>query len=260
LEELAALVERGLAVAVPGTDGEWCCRIEMATVQLYRGQFREACATMLAAPPPPKFEAFSIAALALAYAGDLDEARRLNYRGAALGPSMTAWRLYTDGEIENLAGNFDVAEGCYLDARTLAATAGIGSLGGLAHVGLVAMYAATGKVEQALLGYRALIDYWQRIGFWTQLWTTLRNAADLFEQLGDDERAATLRAAADEAPESSVVGALTTSSVAQTTVPRPLRTDVVVSAPGTREAVLELAQAGIEAWLSTIDSPEWASR
>jgi hypothetical protein len=37
-----------------------------------------------------------------------------------------------------------------------------------------------------LPGYRALIDYWQRTAGWTQQWTTLRNLADRFEQLGDD--------------------------------------------------------------------------
>jgi hypothetical protein len=95
---------------------------------------------MLAVSPPPKFEAFSIAALALAYAGDLDEARRLNRGDASGSASMTAWQRYVDGEIENLAGNFDAAERHYLEARAQAATVGVVLLDGLAHVGLVATY------------------------------------------------------------------------------------------------------------------------
>ena len=49
---------------------------------------------------------------------------------------------------------------------------------------------------EALAGYRDLIDHWKRIGAWTQQWTTLRNAADLFDRLGDHELASLLRDAA----------------------------------------------------------------
>src|SRR5215471_19269252 len=80
---------------------------------------------------------------------------------------------------------------------------------GIASVGLVAVQAASGQVPEALAGYRNLIDHWQRIGAWTQQWTTLRNAADLFDQLGDHELASFVRDAADRAPESSFAGTTT---------------------------------------------------
>ena len=52
-----------------------------------------------------------------------------------------------------------------------------------------------------LRGHADLIDYWERTGAWTQQWTTLRNLADLLDQLEDHDCASLLRRAADEAPE-----------------------------------------------------------
>jgi hypothetical protein len=101
-----------------------------------------------------------------------------------------------------------------------------------------------------LRGYRTLIDYWQRTGAWTQQWTTLRNLADLFEQLGDPPLAAALRTAADEAPESSVLGALTTASLASTTA-TTTTTTTVTTPTRTRDEVLSLAHEGITRWLTT---------
>jgi hypothetical protein len=40
-------------------------------------------------------------------------------------------------------------------------------------VGLVTIRAATGRIADALDGYRNLIDYWERTGGWLKQWTTL---------------------------------------------------------------------------------------
>jgi hypothetical protein len=63
--------------------------------------------------------------------------------------------------------------------------------------GVATALAAGGRVEDALPAYRDVIEYFAVAGSWTQLWTTLRNLADLPRRLGDDEPAAVLAAAAD---------------------------------------------------------------
>jgi hypothetical protein len=200
-----------------------------------------------------RFEAmaFDFAAMAAAYGGDLDVARQLNARGTVDGPSPQAWRSYVAGEIDNLSGSFERAERHYREACAVATSVGVTFIEGVASVGLLAVQAAGGKTRDALLGYRSLIDYWQRTGAWTQQWTTLRNLADLFEQLGDQPLAAALRSAADEAPESSMLGSLTTATVANTVVPAVASNTTVTAPARTREEVLTLAHEGITRWLAT---------
>ena len=67
----------------------------------------------------------------------------------------------------------------------------------------MSVQAASGDIRAALGGYGELIDYWERTGAWTQQWTTLRNLADLLDQLDDHDCASLLRRAADEAPEAA---------------------------------------------------------
>jgi len=64
--------------------------------------------------------------------------------------------------------------------------------------------ADAGRIDDALRGYREVIDYFARTGNWTHQWATLRNLADLLRRLGDDEPAALLDAAADSAPDAPV--------------------------------------------------------
>ncbi|MGH3700200.1 MAG: hypothetical protein ACRDRR_02935 [Pseudonocardiaceae bacterium] len=51
-----------------------------------------------------------------------------------------------------------------------------------------------------------MIDYWAVTGNWTHQWVTLRNLAGLLRRLGDDEPAALLDAAADQAPDAPAAG------------------------------------------------------
>lgn len=57
-------------------------------------------------------ENLGIAALAVAYSRDLDQARTLNKQGlvGAVSPTMLAWGAYVAGEIESLAGDSEPAE------------------------------------------------------------------------------------------------------------------------------------------------------
>jgi tetratricopeptide (TPR) repeat protein len=127
----------------------------------------------------------------------------LNEQGmtGAVSPSMRSWCAYVAGEIEAIAGRPELAERHYVRAVDLGRTSGATFLVGVATVGLLTVRAAAGHVDDALRGYREVIDYFARTGNWTHLWTTLRNLADLLRTLGDDEPAALLVAAAEHAPD-----------------------------------------------------------
>jgi predicted ATPase len=228
------LARTGLERAVEDADA-WFCLEVLGVVALARGAYADTidhCLAAAARAPRPR-DSFGIAALASAYAGDLAGARTLNERGlaAAGSPSMRSWGAYVSGEVEHLAGRRDAAEQCYLHAIELARTAGATFLVGVATVGLLTVRAGAGRVQEALTGYREVIDYFERTGNWTHQWATLRNLADLLRRLGDDQPAAVIDAAADAAPDAPADGRR-----ARAVTPQP---------PPSRAAVLELARRAI---------------
>lgn len=149
----------------------------------------------------------AIAALAAVYAGDLDRAGVLRDRlvGIAASPSDVALSCYVAGEIDSVAGRHDQAEAHYARAIELARAGGATFLIGVASVGLLTVQSGAGRIDDALRGYREVIDYWARTGSWIQQWTTLRNLAQLLHVLGDHQPALFLEVAADHAPEASPV-------------------------------------------------------
>jgi predicted ATPase/DNA-binding SARP family transcriptional activator len=219
--------------------GTWSCLSPLSVVALARGAYAETVEHSLAAAAlaPGARENLGIAALALAYSGDADRARTLNDRGlaGAVSPSMRAWGAYVTGEIETAVGRRDRAEPHYVRAVDLARTAGATFLVGVASVGLLAARADAGRVREALVGYREVVDYFARTGNWTHQWETLRNLADLLRRLGDEQPADLLEAAADRAPDAA----------ARAAGPQPATVEV----PG-RDAVLEVARLAIERNLS----------
>ncbi|MFF4399756.1 BTAD domain-containing putative transcriptional regulator [Streptomyces sp. NPDC001480] len=219
-----------------GGEAPWQCLMVLAVAELARGAHDAVVEHALAAAElvGPHRECLGIAALATAYAGAPDAARRLNERGwaDAVSPSMRAWGAYVAGEIENLAGHHELAERHYVEAVDLACASGATFLVGVSTVGLLSVRAARGRVHEALEGYRDVIGYFARTGNWTHLWTTLRNLAGLLRDLGDDEPASLIDAAADRAPDAPAV-----PGSPRTAAPRPV--------PG-RTAVLEVAQQAIE--------------
>jgi hypothetical protein len=115
-------------------------------------------------------------------------------------PSYRAFALYTAAEMA--AGpDPEGAADLYGQAITLARSVGATFIEGVASVGLVRVWSATGRPRRALDGYRTLLPAWRRSGHWTQVWTTLRNLATLLADAGQHEAAVTLLAAADAAPE-----------------------------------------------------------
>ncbi|MBL7524138.1 transcriptional regulator, partial [Frankia sp. CNm7] len=237
--ETERLARAGLALAADET-GRWHCLLPLSVATLARGAFAETiehCLSAAALGGRPR-ESLGVAALAATYAGDLGQARRLNERGSAVAvsPSARSWDAYVAGEIENHAGRDEVAEEHYSRAIDLARRSGATFLVGVATVGLLTVRAGAGRVDEALAGYREVIDYFARTGNWTHLWVTLRNLADLLRQLGDLPPAALLSAAADRAPDAPAAGE------------RRDRDDLAAGTSGTNEggdAVAPLARAEV---------------
>jgi predicted ATPase len=260
LDEAELLARRGLELAGDhDPTGLRRCRVELANIDLYRGRFTEARDEYLRLVDVASGEPFDsgvrhTAAMSATYAGDFDDARRLNERvpGRAASPSMLGFSHYIAAEIDKMAGAWDSAEQHYHHAIALTGTVGATRVQGVASVGLVALQAASGQVQQALAGYRELVDHWERTGAWTQQWTTLRNAADLFDQLGDHDVASFLRVAADEAPEAAGVARATSSASAGSFSDAHLKPVIAKThRPHTREEVLDVARQAIARRLIT---------
>ncbi|MDT0347943.1 BTAD domain-containing putative transcriptional regulator [Pseudonocardia charpentierae] len=221
--------------------GTWCCLSVLSVVALARGAHAEVVEHSLAADaiaPRPRDNP-GVAALAMAYSGELDRARELQARGrsGAVSPSMRAWNHYVAGEIESVAGDTGAAERHYLQAIDLARTSGATFLGGVALVGLVALRGRAGRTADALRGYRDVVDYFARTGNWTHLWPALRNLADLLRRLGDPDDAAVLDSAADASSDAPAVD-------------RAVRPPAAPAVSISRAEVLRVARDAIERNLS----------
>jgi predicted ATPase/DNA-binding SARP family transcriptional activator len=223
------------------------CLSALALADLSRGAYGDVVEHALAAAAltTRSSENLGIAALAATYAGDLDQARELNSRmvAAAVSPTLCAFGAYVDGEIANAAGRAHRADEHYARAIDLAHSSGATFVIGIASVGRLTVKANAGRVDDALRGYRDLIDYWHRSGNWTQQWVTLRNLAQLLRRLGDNQPAALLDAAAEQAPDAPAtnVPADPPAAVAASTRPRvPPRPPTV-----SRARALETARQAI---------------
>ncbi|HEX6404726.1 MAG TPA: BTAD domain-containing putative transcriptional regulator [Pseudonocardiaceae bacterium] len=208
LADVDELARRGLDGAIDDEDRCWCLSA-LCMVELSRGGYAavvEHCLQAAALAPHWRLSLLN-GVLAAAYAGDLDQANALNDRLAnvAVSPTAAAMHHYVTGEIDSIAGRRDQAEQHYASAIELGRTAGSTFLIGLASVGLLTIRVDTGRIDDALRGYREVIDYWERTGNWIQQWTTLRNLANLLRILDDHQPALFLEVAAGHAPEASAV-------------------------------------------------------
>jgi predicted ATPase/DNA-binding winged helix-turn-helix (wHTH) protein len=185
-----------------------------ATVALFAGRYEEATRLWLgrsALEGVPEFRSrnHALAALSLGYAGALGRARPLAAGAVAeaerLGsPTAMAWAYYVRGEVEHAAGSGE-ADGWLERAVRTADNGGASFIAGVATVTLASSRARAGDLATAADLYRRVIGQWLRTGTWTQLWTTLRNAAELL--LGhDDETAVRIWAAAHADPQAAALG------------------------------------------------------
>jgi hypothetical protein len=150
------------------------------------------------------------AALAAAYAGNLDRAESLLARADAVRAysPLSAHAFADYARAEMVAGESPaVATEHYGRAIAAARSCGAAFVEGIASVGLVRLWAADGRTRQALAGYGTLLESWRRSGYWPQLWTTLRNLAAPLADAGQGGTAALVLAAADAAPGAAAVSA-----------------------------------------------------
>jgi predicted ATPase/DNA-binding winged helix-turn-helix (wHTH) protein len=181
----------------------------LATVSLWQGRFADAV-TQWTASEQPFLDSNDLAsaAIAEAYQGRFAEARDLLAQARAEAgetgvPGIMCWVDYATGEVEATAGSG--AHEPHLDSAIAAARRlRLVFPLGVAMVTRASHDARVGNTEAAAAAYLELLDLWLRCGSRTQLWTTLRNAAELL--VGIDDRIATrLWAAADTAAHASVL-------------------------------------------------------
>jgi tetratricopeptide (TPR) repeat protein len=253
--EAHRLARRGLETAKDEESRFWC-HSAMSLVCLSSGAFADAVthAVEAAERSARPSDRLSIGALAALYGGNAETARELNDRvgAASTNPSMQALYEYVAGEIDSATGNSEGAEAHYARAIELSRASG-GTFGAaIASVGLLTMQAEAGRTGDALRGYLEVIDYFERSGFWTPLWTTLRNLAQLLGALGSQEPALFILVAAAHAPEASAMSddAITQASGAidQDTAAR-IRAE---ASAGTRARVLEVARESIDRHLTAV--------
>ncbi len=135
--------------------------------------------------------------------GDHDGARRLAAEAQqaadrCAGPTALAQAAYAAGlscerddpdrALELLVTSGELAGG--VDNRWLQA---------FARTEELYLRAQRGDVDQALTGFRAVVDTWFRGGEWANQWLSLRHLFGVFASLGDDEIAAVLHGALDAA-------------------------------------------------------------
>jgi tetratricopeptide (TPR) repeat protein len=259
------LTAEGLRIAADGEDRRQCLAA-LAILELFRGEARAAIehALQAAACAPTPDESYGIAALAAAYAGDLEQAgdHCARLTDLAIYPSLQAFAAYVAGEVANVAGDTATAEEHYAQAVELGRSSGATFVQGIAAVGLVTVRARGGRVREALHGYRELIDYWERTGSWIQQWTTLRNLAALLRTLADPEPALFLEVAASHAPDAPPLEEVgpdeppTPGDLSEAAVSR-ISEDASSSS---RLHVLEVARRSIDHHLSAAAPPSSASR
>jgi len=182
--------ETGLAVAEESdAHGRWTCLTTLSVLALARQDFTAAVELSLqahAVASGPR-ENLGIAALASAYAGQLERATELSDRGArgATSPTMLAWAAYVRGEILTAGGDRTAAGPHYTEAIELARRSGARFVEGVAAVGLQGSLAEAGQLDDALRGYREVVEYFARTGNWPHLGEALRNLARLLDSLDD---------------------------------------------------------------------------
>ena len=224
---------------------------ELATARMFAGEHRDAVAAWRQqAEIVPDSIALGSAALASGYGGHLAQASELLGQSARLvaedaSPSQRAWQTYCENEVAQLQGAADVT--ALAQAIAEAHAVGAEFIVGVATVTLASRYAALGDAERAAAAYRDLIGHWLRSGSWTQLWTTLRNVAELLEQHSPEVAWAILLAAErDEHSSAALTGppaerlAALRARLAESVGGEPVATDRVTVAEAARSALTQL--------------------
>lgn len=212
-----SLAERALAAAGddPSARGGWHL---LANVALFRGELPRAAdcydrAARLADQAGDGYhDALLLGCRALVggYAGDPEAAAMARAAAAAAArcgtPSALAWTDYVQGEI--LAASDPQRALTHLQhADAVAATVDAEFVRGVAGLTAASLHARHGEPTAAAVAVAELIDRWLRGGNHRQLWTTLREAAELLVRLNRPEAAATVLGAIEHADAENLWGA-----------------------------------------------------
>jgi tetratricopeptide (TPR) repeat protein len=218
----------------------------LATVALFAGEFEEAARwwlerAVIDQPPGNRTHGLAYAGLALGYAGQFERARRLAAEAVTeaerLGsPGAIARACYVRGEIEHAARSGQ-ADAWLERAVAAAEAAGASFFAGVATVTLASSQARAGDPATAADLYRRLVAQWLRTGTWTQLWTALRNAAELL-LARDDPTVVEIWAGAHADPQAATLGTDAAAREAR------LRAEVVGRLGAARVEELEARAAG----------------
>ncbi|MDX2379707.1 MAG: winged helix-turn-helix domain-containing protein, partial [Acidimicrobiia bacterium] len=143
------------------------------------------------------------AALCAGYQGNIDRAwELLGVVGATLGAATPVQveiaYYFISGEVAKIARD-PAARELLERAVALATEHETWFTAGVTQVTLVSLLVEDGDVVAAAESYIELIDRWLRTGTWPQLWTTLRNVADIPGEFDDETRLTILLAAEHDA-------------------------------------------------------------
>jgi hypothetical protein len=203
--------DEAIALADPVTQPVAASRARSvhAVVAHFRGDFATARDTWLGAAEGAGAEASAFvgsAALAAAYGGDPETARRLLDRARSLVTcgSHRAFVAYVEGELRATTRPAEAIEH-FSEAIAEACRVGCSFVEGVARVSLASTRARIGDVPGAASAFGFLIAAWRRTGQTTQLWTTARNAARLLAAAGRPRTAAMLLVCADATPGAAAV-------------------------------------------------------
>ena len=198
------------AAATARTPAErYLALLTLAVAALYRGDAASSAASaraLLAVPDlPPAYRADGHATLALlwCYHGRPATARREAVLAranadAAESDGYRAFATYAAGEVSLLTDPV-AAAAAFRDAAALADRSGATQVSAVARIALAAVLTRTGRRDEALATFPALLDDLRRTGNWPQMWTALRILAETSAALGCHEPAALLLSAAEGA-------------------------------------------------------------
>ena len=148
-------------------------------------------------------------ALSLFYAGDVEAARTAAVRlteaaEEKASPSLYAWSMYVQGEIEGVSDP-DRAIEMLEDAVESSITVENEFVAGISLVALSSIAGRNGDMETAFDAMYRCIRLWRAAGNRPQMWTAVRNLVEMLHSIGSDADALVLNAAveadADRAPD-----------------------------------------------------------
>lgn len=212
-ERFAAQV--GTADAAGGCARRWWAMAATHVLAMYDADYENAeqlafeASAMAAGSPTWRVVLAGNVALARLCRGDAAAAKDALAPCRALvnndsAPTARAWLDYVEGEIMLVV---DPARAAAALDRAVETARAVGStfVSGVATVALAAAETRTGDIARAIELFAEVIRHWQRTGMWVQQWTTLRNLAELFANVGMPEPAVILLAAADHARDAPAI-------------------------------------------------------